>query len=197
MLPRRRLSLSAHDPDQIQALVNEPIVRREHFVDAKLASELLANAHVQAASILADAHSNRQRLLDQALEEFWEQANGLLQALESERQGLQQAAMVAAEELLTLAMGQLLEGMSLGERTQALINQLASTQVHADPATLSCHPDLLPDVQKWLATSRFATLWHLQSDLSLPLDALRLSNASGAFDVDWAGIERVLVARED
>jgi type III secretion protein L len=56
---------------------------------------------------------------------------------------------------------------------------------------------LLPEVQPWLATSKFATLWHLQSELSMPLDALRLSNASGAFDIDWSSIERGLLAKQD
>jgi len=191
MLVRRRLSLGTH------AVIHEPIVRREHFSDAQLASQLLDNARQQADTLRAEAQSDLQRKLDQALDEFWKKANAFLQNLETERQALQQTAMASVEELLTLAMGQLLEGTSFSERTRALINQLAVTQVHPDLATLSCHPDLLPEVQPWLATSKFATLWHLQSELSMPLDALRLSNASGAFDIDWSSIERGLLAKQD
>jgi len=187
MLVKRRLSLG---PTIVLA---EPIVRREDLADSRLARELLDAARLQADQLLAQVQEQAQRLLDQALAEFWGTANGFLQSLEEQRLASQRDAMASVEELLNLALGRLLDESSLVERVRALVRNLAASQVDEAAGTLSCHPQLLEPLGQWLADSRFADHWQLRGDTSMPPDALRLSHANGAFDIDWQSLRRGLL----
>ncbi|RON40058.1 type III secretion system stator protein SctL [Pseudomonas brassicacearum] len=188
---RRRLSLGA------EALLREPILRREDLADAQRASDLLLVAQAQAEALIADAQGQCQRSLDQATGEFWAQANHFLQSLEDQRQTLQRSAVESAEAMLTLALTQLFDDTSVAERGRALINHLAASQSYACTATLSCPPELFADVQAWIAGSRFAALWQLREDTSMPPQALRLSSDAGEFDLDWSGLVRCLLGQGD
>lgn len=191
MLIKRRLSLGS------VAVLAEPIVRREDLADAQLAHEMLATARLQTDQLLAQAQEHAQGVLDQALAEFWDTANGFLQSLEEQRLVSQRDAVASAEELLNLALGRLLDETSLVERIRALVRNLATSQVDEAAATLSCHPQLLEPLGEWLADSRFADHWQLKGDTSMPPDALRLSHADGAFDIDWQSLRRGLLPQGD
>ncbi|MDY7564680.1 type III secretion system stator protein SctL [Pseudomonas sp. RTC3] len=191
MLVKRRLSLGS------AAVLAEPIVRREDLADTQLASEVLDTARFQADQLLAQVQEHAQGLLDQALAEFWDTANGFLQSLEEQRVASQRDALASAEELLNLALERLLDETSLVERIRALARNLAASQVVETAGTLSCHPKILEPLGEWLADSRFADHWQLKGDTSMPPDALRLSHANGAFDIDWRSLRRGLLPQGD
>ncbi|TPG88497.1 HrpE/YscL family type III secretion apparatus protein [Pseudomonas caspiana] len=191
MLVRRRLSLGTG------ALLREPILRREDLADAQRASDVLLAAQAQAEALIAAAQTQCQRLLDQAAGEFWTQANDFLQALEDQRQALQISAVESAEAMLTLALTGLLDDTGVAERGRALVRHLAASQSYACNATLSCPPELFADLQAWVADSRFAALWQLRDDPSMPTQTLRLSSDAGEFDLDWPGLLRCLLAQGD
>jgi len=191
MLVRRRLSLGA------EALLREPILRHEDLADAQRASDLLLAAQTEAEALIAEAQGQCQRSLDQAAGEFWEQANHFLQTLEDQRLALQRSAVESAEALLTQALTQLFDDTSVAERGRALINHLAASQSYACTATLTCPPELFADVQAWVAGSRFAALWQLREDISMPAQTLRLSSDAGEFDLDWPGLVRCLLGQGD
>lgn len=180
MLAKRSLVLSS------SAVLAETILRREDLADMQLASEVLRHAQQQAQDILIDARQQARQEQDQALAQFWDRANRFLQDLQLQRQTLQQEAMAAVEALLTATLTRLLDDTSLAERTRALVRHLADSQPDEATATLSAHPDLLDELRQWLAESRFAEHWQLKADPSLALHSLRLSDANGAFDVDWS-----------
>lgn len=191
MLVKRRLSLGS------AAVLAEPIVRREDLADTQLAHKVLDTARLEADQLLARVQEHAQGVLDQALAEFWDTANGFLQSLEEQRLTSQRDALASAEELLNLALGRLLDETSLVERIRALVRNLAASQVTEATGTLSCHPQLLEPLGEWLADSRFACHWQLKGDTSMPPDALRLSHANGAFDIDWRSLRRGLLPQGD
>lgn len=187
MLAKRRLDLSA------SAVLAQTILRREDLADMQLASEVLRHARQQASELLEQARQQAQQEQDQALALFWEQANQRLDSLEQQRKSLEHEAMEAVETLLNDTLAQLLDQATLAERTRALVRNLASSQSSEAQATLSCHPDMQTALVEWLAQSRFAEHWQLKTDTSLAPLSLRLSDANGAFDVDWASLRRGLL----
>nr|WP_256254810.1 type III secretion system stator protein SctL [Pseudomonas agarici] len=185
----RRLSLG------VSPLPQSPIVRLEQLAQAQEATDVLAAAREEAERLLANAHEQCQRYLDQALGQFWEQANGFLQALDNERAVLHQEAVASAESVLAAAMTQLFSEVGPVERARALVGHLASSQRQAVSAVLSCSPELFDEVQGWLASSRFAALWQLREDAFLGPQALCLSSDTGTFELDWEGLVRCLSGR--
>ncbi|MDL2186479.1 type III secretion system stator protein SctL [Pseudomonas sp. ChxA] len=188
MLVRRTLSLG----DQHAAPVG--IVRHEQFRDSQAAVDLLAQAREQAEALLLEAQQQRQQVIDQASAQFWEDAGAFLQGIETQAQAAHNHVVQAARQLLNQAIERLFGECTLGERAQALITHLAAGQSHATGATLSCHPQVFAQVQAWVASSRFAALWQLREDGAMPIDALRLSNDAGEFDLDWASLQRCMLA---
>ncbi|KAF1006978.1 MAG: hypothetical protein GAK32_02376 [Pseudomonas fluorescens] len=188
MLVRKTLSLG----DQHAAPVG--IVRHEQFSDARVAVDLLARAQEQAQALLLEAEAQRQQVLEQATAQFWEEAGTFLQGVETQAQAAHDNVVHAARQLLNQVIDRLFGECSMGERAQALVSHLAASQSHVTGATLRCHPQLFADVQAWVASSRFATLWQLREDALMPMDALRLSNDAGEFDLDWASLHRCILA---
>jgi type III secretion protein L len=186
MLVKRTLSFGA-------STLAEPIIRREHIEENRRAQDVLAHAHAQAEQILLQAEYLAQEQVAQAVAEFWDNATAFIQGLEEQRHALQQEALVAAEHVLGSAMARLLDEAGLAERTRALLRALAASQPMEAIATLQCHPQLLPDVTAWLADSRFASVWQVQASTRLPTDALTLSHATGAFDIQWAHLRAGLL----
>ncbi|RAU41493.1 MULTISPECIES: type III secretion system stator protein SctL [unclassified Pseudomonas] len=190
MLAKRSLSLASFD------VLAEPVLRREDIADMQRACEVLDTARREAQQLLADAAEQAQREREQALAQFWTQANAVLEGLELQRQRLQQDALETLEALLNESLARLLDEASLAERTRAVVRNLADSQRHAVLATLSAHPDRLDDLAAWLAQSRFAEHWQLKGDPLMPDDALRLSDEQGAFDIDWASLRRGLLGAD-
>jgi type III secretion protein L len=187
MLAKRRLVLSS------SAVLVTDILRREDLAGTVLAAEVLDNARAEAEQILADAHAQAQQEKDQALAQFWESANGFLQQLEQQRMALAAQSMEAVETLLNEALAELLDQTSLAERSRALMRNLAAGQTVETRAVLSAHPDMLESLGEWLSASRFADHWQLKGDPTLAPQTLRLSDANGAFDIDWDSLRRGLV----
>jgi type III secretion protein L len=187
MLANRSLVLSS------SAVLAETILRREDLAGVQLAGQVLNNARHQAEQIVQAAREQAQREKDQALAQFWEGANQFLHDVQQQRRTLEQESMVAVEELLANTLTHLLDETSLAERTRALVRHLAGSQSHEANATLSAHPDQLDELRLWLSDSRFAEHWQLKSDPSLGADSLRLSDANGAFDIDWVSLRRGLL----
>lgn len=186
MLAKRRLVLSS------SAVLVTDILRREDLASTVLAAEVLDNAQAEAEQILAAAHAQAQHEKDQALAQFWDSANGFLQQLEQQRQALAEESMEAVETLLNEALAELLDQTSLAERSRALMRNLAAGQTVETRAVLSAHPAMLDSLGEWLSASRFADHWQLKADPALAAETLRLSDANGAFDIDWDSLRRGL-----
>lgn len=189
MLVRRRLSLG----DQGAGAAR--ILRHEQFTDAQAAVDLLERAQEQVQAMLDDAQARCQYVLDQAAGEFWDQAGAFLEGLDARYRDTQASVIEASSQLLNLALERLFDEASPGERARVMVKHLAASQSIATGATLSCHPELFDEVQAWVAGSRFAALWQLREDGLMPLTALRLSSETGEFDLDWAGLQRCLLAK--
>ena len=187
MLAKRRLVLSS------SAVLVTDILRREDLAGTVLAAQVLDNARAEAEQILAAAHARAQHEKDQALAQFWDSANDFLQELEQQRQALAEASMAAVEALLNEALADLLDQTSLAERSRALMRNLAAGQLVETTAVLSAPPEMLDSLGEWLSASRFADHWQLKGDPALAPQTLRLSDANGAFDIDWDSLRRGLV----
>lgn len=187
MLAKRSLNLAS------SAVLAETLLRREDIADMQRASDVLRNAQREAEQILDDAHQQAQREKQKALAQFWEAANQTLDNLEQQRQTLQREAMNAVEELLNGTLARLLDETTLAERTRALVRNLADSQRFEAVAILSAHPDMLDELSKWLAESRFAEHWQLKGDPLMAPQTLRLSDDNGAFDIDWQALRRGLL----
>jgi type III secretion protein L len=187
MLAKRRLVLSS------SAVLVTDILRREDLAGTMLAAEVLDNARAEAEHILAAAHAQARREKDRALAQFWASANGFLQQLEQQRLALAEESMEAVEALLNEALAELLDQTTLAERSRALMRNLAAGQTVETRAVLSAHPDMLDSLGEWLSASRFAEHWQLKGDPALAPQTLRLSDANGAFDIDWDSLRRGLV----
>lgn len=190
MLIKRRLSLGV-------PVLAEPILRREQLHDSLRAQDLLAQAEQQAAQLLQETQQQQQAWLDQAAASFWNQANALLQNIEEERAAYRRAALVSVESLLNTALARLLDDTDQTQRIRALLNNLDQGLPHKAEANLSCHPDAAVTVQQWLAEMNLGELWVVHSDPDMAPQALRLSNALGAFDIDWNSLQRGLLATPD
>lgn len=190
MLAKRSIALSA------ATLLPEQILRREEIADSLLAQNILADAQAQVGQMLARQQEEGDRLREQALAEFWTSANVFLIELKAQRESLQRQAMEAVEQLLTESLKHLLDETSLAERARALVKNLAASQLNESVATLSVHPDIADAVAEWLAQSRFAEYWQLKRDASIATESLRLSDANGAFDVDWATLRNGLMGSQ-
>uniref|UniRef100_A0A7C2AXC7 HrpE/YscL family type III secretion apparatus protein n=1 Tax=Pseudomonas graminis TaxID=158627 RepID=A0A7C2AXC7_9PSED len=186
MLAKRRLVLSS------SAVLVTDILRREDLAGTVLAAEVLDNARAEAEQMLAAAHAKAQHEKDQALAHFWNSANGFLEQLEQQRLALVEESMEAVETLLNEALAELLDQTTLAERSRALMRHLAAGQTAETTAVLSAHPDLLDSLGEWLSASRFAGHWQLKADPALAPQTLRLSDANGAFDIDWDSLRRGL-----
>ncbi|WP_024677165.1 type III secretion system stator protein SctL [Pseudomonas syringae] len=190
MLAKRSIALTA------AALLREPILRREDIADSLLARDILADARQQATQILALEQEKAEHLQQQALAQFWENANAFLGELQVQREALQQQAMTAVEELLSESLRHLLDDTTLAERARALARNLAASQLNEAVATLSVHPEIAEPVAEWLADSRFSEHWQLKRDATIASDSLRLSDANGAFDIAWADLRKGLLGVE-
>lgn len=178
MLAKRTLTLGT-------PVLEEPILRREHLDDARRAHDVLVQARQQAQRMLDEAEQEARYQIEQAVGQFWAEANAFVQGLEEERETFRREALSSVEQLLNQALSRLLDTASLPERTRALLRDLAASQPIASVATLNCHPDLAPAVDEWLAQSRFAQVWEVQCNSTLSAETVTLSHASGAFEVDW------------
>ncbi|KPW72224.1 putative hrp/hrc protein [Pseudomonas amygdali pv. ciccaronei] len=190
MLAKRSITLTA------TALLPEPVLRREDIANSLLARDVLADAQRQAEQMLVLEQQKADLVHQQALASFWEYANAFLAELQVQREVLQQQAMAAVEELLSESLRHLLDDTTLAERARALVKNLAASQLNEAVATLSVHPDMAEPVAVWLADSRFAQYWQLKRDASLTTERLRLSDANGAFDIDWATLRNGLAGRD-
>lgn len=182
MLAKRSIALTD------AAVLPEPILRREDIADSLLAREILVDARQQARQMLVRQQEEGDRLHSQALASFWETANAFLEELKVQRDAFQQQAMGAVEELLSDALRHLLDDTTLAERARAAVRNLAGSQPDETVATLSAHPDMVEPLAEWLAQSRFSEHWQLKGDATMALGSLRLSDANGAFDIDWASL---------
>ncbi|KPX46154.1 Type III secretion protein HrpE [Pseudomonas syringae pv. helianthi] len=190
MLAKRSIALTT------ASLLPEPILRREDIADSLLAHDILADARQQAEQLLVRTQEEADRLNQQALAQFWENANAFLGELQQQRETLQQESMVAVEALLSESLRHLLDDTTLAERARALARNLAASQLNQAIATLSVHPDMAEPVAEWLAESRFAEHWQLKRDASVASGSLRLSDANGAFDIDWMTLRNGLLGAE-
>jgi type III secretion protein L len=154
MLVKRRITLLAD-------VLHEPILRREQIADSLLASEILERARAQAERLLPLQEAQAQAVQRQALADFWQQANTFLQAVQEQRQGLQQAMFEALETLLSQALAHLLDSTALAERVRALLRHLAQ---------------------------QVADYWQLKPDPALLPESLCLSHEHGQFEITWGDL---------
>ncbi|RMS65431.1 HrpE, partial [Pseudomonas syringae pv. aceris] len=114
MLAKRSITLTA------DAVLPEPVLRREDIANSLLARDILTDARRQAEQLLVLEQAKADHRHQEALAQFWERANAFLDELHVQREALQQQAMTAVEELLTEALCQLLDETTLAERARAL-----------------------------------------------------------------------------
>lgn len=186
MLTKRRFNLGS-------PVLEEPILRLQLLEDTRRADELLSRAEKHAEQLLLEAHTQRQQYLDDAVASFWSEANVLLQAIDEERATYQRNALSTVDSLLNIALSRLLDETDLPERIRALLRNLTDSLPSKAEATLTCHPEIAGLVQDWLNTMGFDALWRVEADPAMTPDALRLSNALGAFHIDWPSLRRGLM----
>lgn len=186
MLTKRRFALGS-------SVLEEPILRRQHLEESLRADELLAQARLQAEQLLLQAHEQRQQYLDEAVASFWSEANALLAAIQEERASYQRNALSAVDSLLNVALSRLLDDTELPQRISALLRNLADGLPNKVEASLACHPEAAATVRDWLKAMDLDMLWHVQEDSTMAAESLRLSNALGAFHIDWPSLRRGLM----
>ena len=170
-----------------QALL-EPILRREVFDDVLRGEQLLDCAMQQSEELLQATEQQCQQYLQSAQAQFWEAANRQLQGFADENAALQCQMLASIDRVLGLALTRLLDETDLTQRIGALLRNLADSQIACASATLSCHPQQAQAVQAWLEDSKLAALWTVQQDTQVPLQALHLSHAQGALEIDWEAL---------
>lgn len=178
MLVKRRLPMPAQ-------VLHEPLLRREVFDDVLRGEQLLDRAMQQSDELLQAAEQQCQQHLQSAQALFWEEANRQLQAFADETAALQCEMLASIDRVLVLALTRLLDDTDLTQRIGALLRNLADSQAARASATLSCHPQQAQAVQAWLEDLQLAALWTVRQDTQVPLQALRLSHAQGALEIDW------------
>lgn len=188
MLAKRSIALGAG------TLVPEPILRHEHIAQSVLARELLADTQKRCQQQVAEQAREMQALQQQALADFWGQANGLLEGLRLHGAVLEQQMMEAIGAVLNQALAQLLDSATLAERVRAVLRHLAGNAPEAGTAVLEAHPDALETVAQWLEQSGFAGHWQLKAAPGLLADEVRLSHPAGTFELQWLGLREGLLA---
>lgn len=188
MLVKRRLAV----PEQV---LHEPLLRRETLDEVRRAEQLLEQARQQADELLQAAEQQCQQYLQDAQAAFWEQANFQLQAFADEHAALQREVLASLDRLLSHALSRLLDETDLPQRIHAVLRNLSASPAAQAAATLSCHPQQAQAVRAWLDASPFASLWTVHESPQLGLQALRLSHAQGALELDWDGLRSSLAGQ--
>ncbi|WP_110186388.1 HrpE/YscL family type III secretion apparatus protein [Pokkaliibacter plantistimulans] len=197
MFVRRRISLqSAEDlallpvitARQLQLCTTvEQITARAE----QQAALLLEQAELQAESLLGEARAQAAVLAEQARaqaqEEVWQEANGLLQTLQQQRDALWDEVEQVAEQLVQSALQAVLGDMSAELRGQSLVRQLVATQRQAVPAVLRCTTALQPVLEQALQQQRVRH-WQLETDPFVADDSVILETDAGVFRCSWSAI---------
>ncbi|SDH58489.1 type III secretion protein L [Pseudomonas flavescens] len=188
MLVRRRLAM----PEQV---LHEPLLRRETVHELLRADQVLDQARQQADELLQAAQDQCRHYLQSAQAAFWEQANRQLQAFADDNAALQHEVLASLDRLLGQALGRLLDDTDLTQRIRALLGNLSDSPAAHATATLSCHPQQAQAVRAWLDDSSLAGLWSVRESPQVALQALRLSHAQGALEIDWDALRRSLTGQ--
>ncbi len=181
MLVKRRLPMHCD-------VLTQPVLRREVVEGFLRAEALLEQAQQQIDELLLATDRECKQRLEQSQALFWEQANRHLQALDDESAAFKREALSSVERLLSLALSRLLDDTDSTQRIRALLRNLSESQAARTAATLLCHPEQASAVRTWLADSRLAAFWTVQEDDEVSAQALRLSHAQGALDIDWGAL---------
>ncbi|WP_273808408.1 MULTISPECIES: type III secretion system stator protein SctL [unclassified Pseudomonas] len=179
MLTRRTLELRAN-----AATLPETHLPRALLADCGRAETVLSHAEAQAAELLAASETACATRLGQLEREFWQRAEGLLDAWQAQRQEEQAALEEIAREVVNAALDQLLAETPPAQRVDALLRQLLLSRQPPLPGQLHCAPDLEAPLQTWCA-ARPELPWQLVTDHALPPGQMMLRSDTGDFRLDW------------
>lgn len=179
MLARRSLELR---PDG-QGL-SQPYIARETLVDCARAQVVLEQAQAQAAQLLERATAEADATVLEAQARFWEKAETLLAAWETQRQAMWERIETSAAHVVNEALETLLNEVPEQARIDALVRQIASRQDDPVRATLRCHPEDLASLTQSLGTDGRRP-WTPRADVDMERYQLKLETPGGTFLLDW------------
>lgn len=189
MLTRRKIELRPNAPGLPHALIT-----RQTLIDCGQAHALLARAQRMADELLGNAQQASDIRLEQAQREFWQHANAQLESWQREHGAMRDALESCATLVVNQALRHLLDDIPQPAQIGAMLKQLLSAQCPPLSATLRCHPQAHETVRQWLSSSQANTLWQLQSDERLDVQALVLVTAQGDLRLAWpAAVEMLLL----
>jgi len=179
MLARRSLELRPEGQG-----LQQPYIPYETLMDCGRAQAVLEQAQAQAAQLIAHAAEQADAAVIEAQARFWENAETVLAAWESQRQAMWERIETSAAQLVNEALGTLLDDVPEQARIDALVRQLATRQDDPIEATLRCHPDDLARLAQSLGAVGERP-WTPVADANLNVQQLKLETPGGTFLLDW------------
>jgi len=179
MLARRSLELR---PDGRGLL--QPYIAHETLVDCGRAQAVLEQAQVRAAQLIEHAAEEADAAVLQAQAQFWERAETVLAAWQTQRQAMWERIESSAARLVNEALAVLLDEVPDQARIDALVRQLASRQDDPVGATLRCHPADLARLEQSLGMAGERP-WTPVADADMNVHQLKLETPGGTFLLDW------------
>lgn len=173
--------------------VKGPVLPCEQLQQMLTAQVVVAQAHDQARSLILDAQKQVEEHIAQATGEFLARAEQFFQELEIERRAAREEAVTYAEDLLRAGLQQLFEDTETQARAHAMLRLLTRKSESAVQGTLYCHPDIFHAVSEWVSTRPALSVWQVKVDNQVAPETLRLSSATGNFELGWSAVEQWLL----
>lgn len=183
MLTRRKLrTLTGSDLGHLTVLPRE---QASAFCQA---GDIIDAAKAQARQITEEAQAEagtiRLRIRHETAQQLWQEANGLLDEWQAERDEMQDAIVDCARQLVTQALALAFAEKPDEARTEILLRQLGNSLSARQSATLLVHPAQKREVESYLLAQQ-NTHWQLVEDVSLSKDELCLKSRSGQYTLSW------------
>ncbi|MFL1391590.1 type III secretion system stator protein SctL [Pseudomonas tritici] len=161
-----------------------PLVPREVLADVASANQLLVHAQTDADELIRRAGEKCETMQKEASLEIWQRADKQLKCWEHEREEILGRLEHHATLVINRAIKCIFDETVEPQRLRALIKQLLASQIPQVNATLLCCPNEFEHVNQSLV-SYGATLWKLQSDVTVPPQTLTLRTDEGDFLINW------------
>ncbi|MCS3511785.1 type III secretion system stator protein SctL [Pseudomonas grimontii] len=160
------------------------LILREELENWEQANQLLSHASHQADDLIKRAKKQCEALLEEASLEIWQRADAQLKQWELDRQAMCDNVEHYATSITNQAIRRLLDETVAPQRLAALLKQLLESQVQEINATLLCHPHDFENIKQQLNNHK-STFWTLNTDETIPPQALVLKTDEGDFRISW------------
>ncbi|WP_337013832.1 type III secretion system stator protein SctL [Pantoea sp. AS142] len=165
-----------------------PVISQAMLTVQQQGEDILRQAQQQAEQILTAAEEEavacKLRTQARAEQDFWHQADRLFAHWQQQQRQTESEVLAVMDNVLTLALEQLLTEIPEPQRLSALLRQLLRDKMRAEQASLCCHPSQQQPITEWLATHTHLS-WQLQPDETLAVDNLKLITAQGELHLNW------------